>query len=232
MQQRQAVCLSVSHIVCVCASSYPVCVQLCLHGGDIAPYRRLLLQLLTFKPQPVEQLLQRHVEPLPRGHLWVQVGPWHTNTSILLHVNSGQTLNISIVLFCRIPGPPSLTSCWGSFCAGRSSAGSYCSGVSGAERRLPNPPARSQSSGRSHPGSDTALCGCQSLPGGPGKTHTVSVSGKSKSSKFCLSAHFIFLVIAAIFQEFTFSLLECSVMGSGSERVIYSLKAASTRIEP
>lgn len=32
----------------VCAPSYPVCVQLCLHGGDIAPYRRLLLQLLTF----------------------------------------------------------------------------------------------------------------------------------------------------------------------------------------
>lgn len=67
MLQRQAAGLSVSLIVCV--SSYPVCVQLCLHCRDVAPYRRLLLQLLTFKPQPVQQLLQRHVEPLPRGHL-------------------------------------------------------------------------------------------------------------------------------------------------------------------
>lgn len=60
--------------------SYPVCVQLCLHCRDVAPYRRLLLQLLTFKPQPVQELLQRHVEPLPWGHLWVQVGPSNTNT--------------------------------------------------------------------------------------------------------------------------------------------------------
>lgn len=36
------------------------------------------------------------------------------------------------------------------------------------------------------------------------ETHTVRVSGQSKHSKFCLSTHFIFLVIAAIFQEFTF----------------------------
>lgn len=63
--------------------SYPVCVQLCLHCRDVAPYRRLLLQLLTFKPQPVQELLQRHVEPLPWGHLWVQVGPSNTNTLAL-----------------------------------------------------------------------------------------------------------------------------------------------------
>lgn len=177
--------------------SYPVCVQLCLHCRDVAPYRLLLLQLLTFKPQPVQELLQRHVEPFPRGHLWVQVGPSNTNTlalSKLFHT-----------ILWKNP-QPSLTSCWGSCCAGHSSAGSCCPDVSGAELPPPSPPARSRSSGRSHPGSDTALCGCRSLPEGPGKKHAVRVGGKSVSALWI--SHFIFLVTAVIFQEFTFSLLE------------------------
>lgn len=75
-------------------SSYSVGIQLGLHGGDVAPYRLLLLQLLTFEPQPVEQLLQWHVEPLPRSHLRVQLWPT-TQTqagyffpSTFLHVQS------------------------------------------------------------------------------------------------------------------------------------------------
>lgn len=162
--------------------SYPVCVQLCLHCRDVAPYRRLLLQLLTFKPQPVQELLQRHVEPLPWGHLWVQVGPSNTNTL-------GQLFPPFPL---EDPSQPLLTSCWGSCCAGRSSAGSCCPDVSGAEWRPPSPPARSQSSGHSHPGSDRAQCGRRSLPEGPGNKHTARVSGKSFSVLWI--SHFIFLV--------------------------------------
>lgn len=80
--------------------SYPVCVQLCLHCRDVAPYRLLLLQLLTFNPQPVQELLQRHVEPFPRGHLWVQVGPSNTNTFALSKLSHA-------VSFGRTPSRPS-----------------------------------------------------------------------------------------------------------------------------
>lgn len=62
----------------MCGLWYPVRVQLGLHSGDIAPYRRFLLQLLALHPQPVEELLEGHVQPLPGRHLRVQVSPGHS----------------------------------------------------------------------------------------------------------------------------------------------------------
>lgn len=105
-RHKQCVCLCPTQCVCVCVSSYPVCIQLCLHGGDVAPYRRLLLQLLTLQPQPVEKLLQRHVEPLPRGHLRVQVGSKHTNRHFLLSL-----LYLNSELSLSVPTVSTLTSC-------------------------------------------------------------------------------------------------------------------------
>lgn len=104
---EKELCLSVSH---VCVSSYPVCVQLWLNSRHVAPYRRLLLQLLTFKLQPVQKLLQGHVEPLPRGHLWVQVGPSNIKIDIYVsfplwkpYICTEQFQNIFIALCCRTP---------------------------------------------------------------------------------------------------------------------------------
>lgn len=165
-------------------SAHPVCVQLCLDCRDVSTDRGFRLQLLVSKPQPVQELLQGHVQPLPGRHLWLQVGP-RRQTRISIR---------SQHLHFLTPAQLALTSCWESCCAGRSSAGSCCPAVSAAARRPPCPPARLRFSARSRPESGRALRGCQSPPGGP--------VGNADAHRH---VHLIFLVIvAAIFQEFTF----------------------------